>query len=221
MTMKSAASQSASRLLTWTQNAAIFATCANLVSTALANAGFIVFLSLFAFLCLFSWLSKEGGQLDTKNFPWGVAAAIAAFLGWEAVGLTYTDAPMSEALPSFFADRKLLYILPLTLIFSTAPPKRRFLVAFLATTAAWLVASFVFSLVLRYQWLPCNASDAHWPRCNAAVLLRSEATQSMVFAMSACLAFWFSLQQKSSAKKWALWALVAAFTLPTTPRWPT
>ena len=119
-------------LMTWTQSAAIFAVCANLFSTALANVGFVVFLFLFAWVCA----SSQRRQLDTDNFPMGVAYAIGLYIAWQVVGLSYTDAAMSYALKNIFTERKICYILPLVLIFSDEAAKRKFLTAFMATSTS-------------------------------------------------------------------------------------
>ncbi len=185
--------------MTWTQNAAIFAVCANLFSTALANLGFVVFLLLFACLCV----SGQRRQIDTKNFPVGVAIAIGLYIGWQVVGLTYTDAPMSYALKNVFTERKIVYILPLALIFSDRRPKMRFLVAFLLTS----VVGMAFSFALVNQHLHGRLG------LNPAAVFRSHATQGMVFAICVALSLWFGFTQQTPWRRWAFFVLAAAFFL--------
>jgi O-antigen ligase len=200
-------------LLVWTQNAAIFACCANLFSTALANLGFAVFLLLFLCLCV----SGERRWLDTRNFPTGVGLAIGLYIGWQLIGLSYTDAPMSHALKNILSERKICYILPLALIFSDPAPKHRFLAAFLITGSVGLLASFLLGLVPIPYWIKL------FPMQHPLVVtrlvtenmfvLRSNVTQGMVFALCAFLAFWFSLQPASAPRKWAFRALAALFVV--------
>src|SRR5665647_755925 len=145
----------------WIQNAAIFACCANLFSTVLANVGFLVFLVLFLWICV----SENRRYLDRENFPSAVAVAIAIYIGWQIVGLSYTDASMSDAVKSIFAERKIVYILPLALVFSDEPPKRRFLAAFLITSSVALALSFAlkipaFNPTLRFNPCLLYTSDA-------------------------------------------------------------
>ncbi|MDP2034632.1 MAG: O-antigen ligase family protein [Polaromonas sp.] len=199
--------------MVWAQNAAIFACCANLFSTALANLGFAAFLLLFFGLCL------SGGRraLDTENFPAGVSLAIGLYIGWQLIGLSYTEAPLSYALKSVLSERKICYILPLALIFSDEVPKRRFLAASLTTGTVALVASFLLSLVPIAHWIQL------FPMVSARVVsrlvtenvfvLRSNVTQGMVFALCAFLAFWYSLQPFSVPRQWAFRALAALFVL--------
>lgn len=199
--------------LRWTQNAAIFACCANLFSTALANLGFAAFLLLFLGLCI----SGERRWLNTQSFPSGVALAIGIYIGWQAVGLSYTDAPLSYGLKNLFSERKICYVLPLALIFSEPEPKRRFLVAFLTIASVGLTASFLISKLPIEIWTPLFWVDDKRvvPRLLAEnqFVFRSNVTQGMVFAISAFLALWFSLEQSRPVRKWGLRALAAAFTL--------
>lgn len=200
-------------LMVWAQNAAIFACCANLFSTALANLGFVLFLLLFFGLCI------SGGwrALDTKNFPVSVALAIGLYIGWQLVGLSYTEAPLSYALKSVLSERKICYILPLALIFSDAAPKRRFLAAFLITGTVALVASFLLSLVPIPYWV--KLFSMHPPQVVARLVtenvfvLRSNVTQGMAFALCAFLAFWYSLQPSGAARQWAFRVLTALFVV--------
>lgn len=197
----------------WTQNAAIFAACANLFSTALANLGFVVFLALFAWLCA----SRQRRRLDTKNFPLGVALAIGLYIGWQVVGLIYTDAPMSYALKNVFTERKICYILPLALLFSDEGSKLRFLVAFLVVAAVGLGASFALSLVSVQDWVSL------FPAENSRVVtrlisenkfvFRSNVTQGMVFVICAFLALWYSGQAHRPAWVWAMRVLASAFLI--------
>lgn len=188
-----------SRLITWTQNAAIFGCCANLFSTALANLGFVVFLVLFLGVCA----SDQRRHLDTRNFPVGVAIAIGMYIGWQVIGLSYTDAPMSYALKNIFTERKICYILPLTLIFSDERPKRRFLIAFLTTCVAGLVLSFA---VIN--------PHLHWRfSLNPDAVFRSNVTQSIVFALAAFLSLWFAFQYRALARKWVFYAVAVIFLL--------
>ncbi len=199
--------------MTWTQNAAIFAFCANLFSTALANLGFVGFILLFVCLCI----SGQRRYLDTTNFPVGVAVTIGLYIGWQVVGLSYTDAPMSYALKNIFTERKICYILPLALIFSDAGPKRRFLAAFLAVATMGLTASFALNLVPVQDWVSL------FPAQNARVVtrlisehtfvFRSKVTQGMVFAICAFLALWYSYQQHQPTWAGALRALATAFVI--------
>ena len=185
--------------LYWMQNAAIFAACANLFSTALANLGFVVFLALFFWTCA----SKNRRHLDSQNFPRMVAAAIALHLAWQIVGLSYTDAPMAHALKSIFTDRKIIYVLPLVLVFSDVSPKRRFLIAFLGTSSVALALSFALKVPVLNPAL----------KFNPAWVLHSHATQGMVFAMCSFLAAWFASQCPRPPYKFALYALALAFLL--------
>ncbi|MES2244382.1 MAG: O-antigen ligase family protein [Pseudomonadota bacterium] len=204
---------SPSSLTTWTQNAAIFAACANLFSTALANLGFVVFLLLFACLCA----SGQRRQLDTRNFPVGVAVGIGLYVGWQVVGLTYTDAPMSYALKNVFSERKICYILPLALIFSDAEPKRRFLAAFLGVATVGLGASFALSLVPVRDWVslfPAESSRVVTRLISEnTFVFRSNVTQGMVFVICVFLALWYSCQAHRPARVWALRALASAFAI--------
>ena len=95
------------------QGAAIFTGSVNLFSTALANFGLVVFLLLF--LCVL--VGPERRSLAWSTFPRWVALAIGLYLGWQAIGILYTDAPRDYAWESLYADRKILYILPLALLF--------------------------------------------------------------------------------------------------------
>lgn len=195
---------SPSALVTWTQNAAIFAVCANLFSTALANLGFAVFLVLFLCVCA----SDQRRHLDTKNFPVGVVIAIGIYIGWQVVGLSYTDAPMSYALKSIFSDRKILYILPLALTFSDERPKRRFLSAFLATSTVGLLASYALKIKFIHAAFNPNPDPSY-----VFYVFRSHATQGMVFAICVFLAFWFGFKQQIPARRWAFYAMAGAFLL--------
>ncbi len=200
-------------LITWTQNAAIFAVCANLFSTALANIGFAVFLLSLLWVCA----SGHRRHLDTKNFPIGVGLGIAIYIGWQVVGLSYSDVPMSEAVQTIFSERKICYILPLALIFSHAVPKRRFLVSFLSVATVALVASFLFELYPPMYWFEQFPSQAYGFIQRLATdnrfILRSNVTQGMVFSMCAFLAWWFSRQQIVEARRWALRGLAALFVV--------
>ena len=186
-------------LISWTQNAAIFAVCANLFSTALANVGFVVFLLLFASVCA----SSQRRHLDTENFPMGVAYAIGLYIGWQVVGLSYTDAPMSYALKNIFSERKICYILPLALIFSDEAAKRKFLAAFMATSVVGLAVSFA----VINQYLHVHL------RLNPYAVFRSHATQGMVFAICVFLALWFGFRQKMPGWRWVFYGLAGAFFL--------
>lgn len=186
-------------IITWTQNAAIFAVCANLFSTALANLAFVVFLCMFAWVCA----SSQRRHLDTGNFPTGVAYAIGLYIGWQVVGLSYTEASMSYAWHSVFSDRKILYILPLALIFSDEKPKKKFLNAFLATSVVGLVVSFA----VINQYLHVHL------RLNPSAVFRSHATQGMVFAICVFLSLWFGFRQQMPALRWGFYGLAGAFFL--------
>lgn len=194
-----------SPLLTATQNAAIFACCANFFSTALTSIGVAAFLILFVCLCC----TKQREQLNTQNFPKAVAWALLLYIGWQVVGLSYTDASMDYALQNIFTERKLVLILPLVLVFSSVQAKQRFLWAFLVTATVGMLVSFIFFAMSHFWWPGCNSASTI---CNPAALFRSQASQSIIFAMGACLSFWLSLQQQSKRAQYLLWALAAAFT---------
>jgi hypothetical protein len=186
-------------LTTWTQNAAIFAVCANFFSTALANLGFVTFLLLFFCVCV----SSQRRHLDTKNFPTGVAIAIGMYVGWQTVGLSYTDASMPYALKSIYSDRKIIYLLPLALIFSNEAPKRRFLMAFLLTATVGLVISYVVI-----------DPHLHWRfSLNPDSVFRSNVTQSMIFGLGGFLSLWFSFEVRERWRKFVFYALGIAFFL--------
>lgn len=203
--------QSPRGLVTWTQNTAIFAVCANLFSTALANFGFLLFLLLFLWLCL----SSQRRHLDTRNFPVGVAIAIGIYIGWQVVGLSYTHAPMATAWNSIFSERKIVYILPLALVFSDEGPKRRFLIAFLATCAVGLLVSFGLKTLVAHQTITSGEVLKHIVRSGAPLtpdnVFRSYATQSMAFALATFVAFWLAAQQKNRGWRIGLLVLAAAF----------
>lgn len=203
-------SQSPGALITWTQNTAIFAVCANLFSTAFANIGFVLFLLLFLAVCL----GDQRQHLDTRNFPMGVAAAIGIYIGWQVIGLSYTEAPMSYAWRSIFSERKIVYILPLTMIFSDPSPKRRFLAAFLITCAAGLLVSFTLKVPAVHDMMEGIASFKKM-RSGAPVMadnvFRSYATQSMAFALCAFLSLWFATRQGNRAWRVGLALLAIAF----------
>lgn len=196
-------------LVTWTQNAAIFACCAVLISTALASIGFAAFLLLFICVCA----TSHRKHLDVENFPTGFAVALAVYFGWQLIGLTYSAAPFAYAMETIYSDRKILFILPLVLLFSGAESKRRFLLVFFALAAAGMLLSFALATTW-VQQLVAN-SPVTLTRSSAPLgpenLFRSYATQSMVFALCAFLAQWFAFQQKQPAGKWLLQALSLGF----------
>ena len=183
----------------WVQNAAIFASAANLFSTALANIGMAVFLVLFIWTCF----SDQRKSLAQENFPWVVAAAIGAYVSWQIIGLTYTDVPMATAIKSIYSDRKILYVLPLVLVFSDEYGKFRFLIAFLLVSSVALA----LSLALKIPLIQVNF------RYDAASVLHSHATQGMVFAMCAFLSGWFALRQQKDSHRYSFYILAAAFAL--------
>lgn len=183
----------------WLQNVAIFACCANLFSTVLANIGFVSFLVLFVWV----WFSSERQALNTANFPRAVAWVIALYIGWQIVGLTYTEANLSYALKNIFTERKIVYILPLVLVFTDERPKIRFLWAFLLTCAVGLLLSFALTI-------PALNPDM---RFRAAAVFRSHATQGMAFAMAAFLSVWLGYRQAFKNVKYVLYALALAFSL--------
>jgi O-antigen ligase len=185
--------------LHWMQSAAIFACCTNLFSTVLANVGMAIFLVLFVWTCF----TDRRKRFDWENFPWTVAAAIGLYISWQIVGLSYTDAPMASALKSIYSDRKIIYILPLALVFSDEQTKLRLLRAFL------LVSSIALTLSL-FLKIPVVQANFHY---EAAFVLRSHATQGMVFAMSAFLSGWFALQQTKSGYRYGFYILAVAFFL--------
>ncbi|MDP2817468.1 MAG: O-antigen ligase family protein [Polaromonas sp.] len=196
-------------LITWTQNTAIFAVCVNLFSTALANLGFALFLLLFLAVCL----SGQRRHLDVQNFPAGFAVALAVYFGWQVIGLSYTAAPLSYGMETIYSDRKILYILPLVLLFSGAEPKRRFLVAFFGLAAVGMLLSFALAAPFVQQLMthsPLKFTRSSMP-LGPENLFRSYATQSMVFALCAFLSQWFASQQKKPARKWLFHALSLGF----------
>ncbi|TAG35451.1 MAG: O-antigen ligase family protein [Polaromonas sp.] len=183
----------------WLQNVAIFACCANLFSTALASIGFVSFLTMFVWL----WFSSDRQVFNTANFPHAVAWGIALYIGWQIVGLIYTEATLSYALKNIFTERKIVYILPLVLIFTDEQPKIRFLRAFLLTCIAGLMISFALTV-------PALNPDM---RFRAAAVLHSHATQGMAFAMAAFLSVWLGHRQVSKNVKYMFYALALAFSL--------
>lgn len=203
---------SPSTLITWTQNTAIFAVCANLFSTAFANIGFVLFLLLFLAVCA----SGQRRHLDTRNFPMGVALALAIYIGWQVIGLSYTEAPMAYAWRSIFSERKIVYILPLALIFSDESPKRRFLVAFFITCAMGLLVSFTLKVPAVYDMMeglaPFKKMRSGAPM-TADNVFRSYATQSMAFALCTFLSLWFAAQQGKRAWRAGLGLLAIAFAV--------
>lgn len=202
--------QSPAPLITWTQNTAIFAVCANLFSTAFANIGFVLFLVLFLAVCL----SGQRRHLDTRNFPLGVAAAIGIYIGWQVIGLSYTEAPISDGWRSIFSERKIVYLLPLALLFSDTSPKRRFLTAFFITCVAGLLMSFVLKVPAVHEMLdglaPLRKMRSGAPM-RADNVFRSYATQSMVFALCTFLSLWFAAHQGKRAWQVGLGLLAIAF----------
>jgi O-antigen ligase len=197
-------------LIIWTQNTAIFAVCANLFSTALANFGLLLFLQLFVWVCF----SSQRRHLDTRNFPLGVAIAMGLYIGWQIVGLSYTQAPMSTAWNSIFSERKILYLLPLALVFSDEAPKRRFLIAFLATCAVGLLVSFMLKMLFSQAIAPGDflklivRSGAPLTPDN---VFRSYATQSMAFALGTFVALWLAAQQTKRIWRVGFVVLAIAF----------
>jgi len=185
--------------VTRTQNAAIFAACANLFSTALANIGMGVFLGLFIWVCL----SPARQELAWKAFPKMLLVALGIYLAWRIVGLAYTVAPLGYAWTSLYSDRKILWVLPLLLVFTTEAPRRRFLAAFLATCTVSLLISYVLAIP---GMLPKTGIDP-------TTVLRSHATQGMAFAMAAFLSLWFATQAERPAVRTALQVLAVLFTV--------
>lgn len=183
----------------WLQNAAIFACCANLFSTVLANVGFIAFLLMF----VWTWFSAGRKFLNTENFPRIVAVVIALYIGWQVVGLTYTEAPMSYAVKNIFTERKIVYILPLVLVFSDEQPKMRFLLAFLLTCVVGVVLSFGLLV-------PMFNPNV---RFDATAVFRSHATQGMAFAMATFLAIWLARRQTMPLLKYLIYASALVFSL--------
>lgn len=183
----------------WLQNVAIFACCANLFSTALASIGFVSFLVLFVWL----WFSSERQAFNKANFPHAVAWVIALYIGWQIVGVIYTEATLSYALKNIFTERKIVYILPLVLVFTDEQPKMRFLWAFLLTCVVGLLVSFALTV-------PALNPDM---RFRAAAVLHSHATQGMAFAMAAFLSAWLGYRQTSKNIKYVFYALALAFSL--------
>ncbi|OOG46629.1 hypothetical protein B0B52_03085 [Polaromonas sp. A23] len=110
---------------------------------------------------------------------------------------------MGYALKSIYAERKILYILPLVLIFSDEAPKRRFLIAFLLTSIVGLVMSF---LVID--------PFLHWRfTLNPDIVFRSNVTQSMIFALGGFLSLWFATQYQEWARKMVFYIVALAFFL--------
>lgn len=199
MVFQTLARSPVSSQLYWLQNAAVFASCTNLFSTVLANVGMAIFLVLFVWTCF----TDRRKRFDWENFPWTVAAAIGLYVGWQIVGLSYTDAPMASALKSIYSERKIIYILPLALVFSDEQAKLRLLRAFL------LVSSVALTLSLALK-IPLVQANFHY---EPAFVLRSHATQGMVFAMSAFLSGWFALRQTKGGYRYGFYILAAAFAL--------
>jgi O-antigen ligase len=190
-----AAPAAQSRWIARAQDAAIFSCCANLFSTALGNVGIAVFLLLF--LRVLAGSARR--SLAWPTFPRSVALAIALYLGWQAIGVLYTDAPGRYAWESLWADRKILYILPLALVFGSEAARRRFLAAFLAVNGVALLLSFGLAL---------PAVQAVFPGRQPFNVLHSHATQGMAFAMACFLSLWFVTQSGSRRGK-ALFLLLA------------
>lgn len=188
-----------SRWLAGAQDAAIFASCANLFSTALANIGFAVFLLLLVRVAL----GPERRSLAWSTFPRGVAMAIALYLGWQAIGLTYTEAPLAYAWDSLFADRKILYILPLALLFGQEAPRRRFLAAFLAVNGVALLLSFLLLLPRLQNLVGILPID----------VLHTHVTQGMSFAMACFLSLWYFSQARDRPWRALFLILALAFLL--------
>ena len=187
------------RWLAWAQGAAIFTSSANLFSTALANVGVLLFL----LLCVPVMLGPERRLLAWSTFPRGVAIAIVLYLGWQAIGMTYTDAPLAYAWQSFYADRKIFYILPLVLVFGQEAPRRRFLQAFLAVNAVALALSF---------GLAFPPVHTFFPKRMPTDVLHSHATQGMAFAMACFLSLWYA-KEAASRRLRAAFALLALLFL--------
>jgi O-antigen ligase len=181
------------------QGAAIFAGSANLFSTALANVALAVFLMLFVVVLV----SPERRQLAWGSFPKKVALALVLYLGWQAAGMLYTDAPLRWAWESLYADRKVLYILPLALMFATEPPRRRFLAAFLGVNVVALVASFVLLLPEVAALSPRGPNR----------MLHSHVTQGMSFAMACFLSLWYARQARQPRWRFFFGMLALAFLL--------
>lgn len=190
---------SGSASLTLLQNAAIFGCCANFFSTALANIGFVSFLLLFAWV----GMTHRRHFLNFAHFPSAVSTAILLYIGWQIIGLAYTDAPTAYALKNVFAERKILYVLPLTMVFYDDAPKQRFLFWFLLTSTVGLAVS----LGLWTHWI---GAASHF---DPAFVFRSPPTQGMIFAVAAFLSGWLASKQTSSRRAFGLYALAVAFTL--------
>lgn len=181
------------------QGAAIFAGSANLFSTALANFGLAVFLMLFVVVLV----SPERRQLAWCSFPKKVALALVLYLGWQAGGMLYTDAPLQWAWESLYADRKVLYILPLALMFATEPPRRRFLAAFMGVNVVALLASFALLL----------PDLANLVQRGPNRMLHSHVTQGMSFAMACFLSLWYASQARQPRWRSLFGVLALAFLL--------
>ena len=200
---------SPSALIIWTQNAAIGAVCANLFSTALANLGLAVFLILFVWVCA----SDHRRQLNTGQFPVGFAWALGAYYLWQFVGLTYTHASVSYGLETIYADRKLLFILPLVLVFTDERSKKRFLAVFLAFLVAGLITSFALKdpfIQEGLRWYPAKLMRSSAQLANENIF-RSHATQSMVFALGVFLSLWFAFQKQALVRRWIFSGLALGF----------
>jgi O-antigen ligase len=188
------------RWLRRAQYAAIFAASANLFSTALANVAFIVFGVLFVVVVA----GPERRTLAWSTFPRQVALAIALYLGWQAFAITYSDAPLRYALVSLHDDRKILYILPLALLFGAEAPRRRFLAAFMAVNVVALALSFGLAIPFIHDFFPTRMPFN---------VLHSHATQGISFAMACFLALWYVTQAKSRAGKAGFLLLATGFLL--------
>ena len=183
-----------SRWLARTQDAAIFAASANLFSTALANVGLVLFVLMFIRVLL----GPERRSLAWDTFPRGVAMAIGLYLAWQAIGIAYSDAPFRYAFGSLWSDRKILYILPLALLFGAEAPRRRFLAAFLVVNTAALLLSYVLYFPDAQNLLGRLPTR----------VLHSHVTQGMSFAMACFLSLWYLTQ--STQRRWRLAFLLLA-----------
>ena len=182
------------------QGAAIFTGSVNLFSTALANFGLVVFLLLF--LCVL--VGPERRNLAWSTFPRWVALAIGIYLGWQAIGMLYTDAPRDYAWESLYADRKILYILPLALLFGAEAPRRSFLVGFMLVNVVALALSFGLAL---------PAVHSLFPRRMPTNVLHSHATQAMSFAMACFLSLWYASQSPDLRRRLVFLLLSLGFLL--------
>lgn len=110
--------------------------------------------------------------LRAARHPLGVSAL--AFWGVIALGMTYSVAPWQEAFGTWFSWRRLLLFLTGFALFEAEVSKARIVWVLVGVTALCAIASYVGALF--------DLPFRHYP---AGILLRSHATQGMVFSVAA------------------------------------